>query len=145
MGRLLNSSGVHRVPGTWLIGSRVLQKGRGSGSQASLPDCPALGPGPATPAAALRAGHEHGTDLASHQQAGCPSSATLPGLAHCHRLHRLPPVEGQPLSRAPAAAHRGEEWLRHQDTVKGGGMPGKGGRDCRQAVRLWGEEEGAGD
>lgn len=53
MGRLLNSSGVHRVPGTWLIGSRVLQKGRGSGSQASLPDCPALGPGPATPAAAL--------------------------------------------------------------------------------------------
>lgn len=142
---LLNSSGVYRVPGTWLTGSWVLQKGRGSGSQASLPDCPAPGPGPAASAAALRAGGEHGADLAPHQQAGRLASAALPGLAHRHRLHRLPPVEGQPLSRAPAAAHRGEEQLRHQGTGKGGGRPGKGGRHCRQAVRLRGEKEGARD
>lgn len=78
-------------------------------SQGSLPDCPALCPGPATPAAALRAGGEHGTDLAPHQQTGCPAPAALPGLAHCDHIHHLSPVKGQPLSRPPASAHGGEE------------------------------------
>lgn len=108
-GQTVSSSGVHKAPGTWLRGSRVLQEGRGPRSQASLPDHPAPCPGPAAPAAALRAGGDHGADLAPHQQAGRPAPAALPGLAHCLRFHHLPPVEGQSLSRAPASARGGEE------------------------------------
>lgn len=83
-----------------------------AGSQGSMPERPALCPGPPAPAAALRAGGEHSADLAPRQQAGRPAPAALPGLAHRDRVHCLPPVEGKPLSRAPASAHGGEEPLR---------------------------------
>lgn len=102
-------------------------------------------PGPAAPAAALRAGGEHSVDLASRQQAGCRAPAALPGLAHRDRFHRLPPVEGQPLSKPAASAQWGEERLRHQGQERREDGQGRGRREWQGG--LWsysGEREGGG-
>lgn len=134
---------------TWLMGSRMLQKGRGLSSQGScltaLHSPPR--PGPAAPAAALRTGGDHSADLASHQQAGRRAAAALPGLAHRDRFHRLPPMEGQPLSKPSASAHGGEERLRHQGQEGREDGQGRGRRECRQGCGATGGrgEQGEGE